>query len=794
MSAPVTASVTLPVAGMTCASCAAHVRTALERAPGVTDAAVSVLLGSATVAYDPRRITPDALAAAVRDAGYATGTPAVAEGPATPDAIARADAARDAALADEQRTLARRAGGSLVAAAVAMVLSMPLMRDPGGAAHDGSAADGGAPDPLLRWTHAVLDPWLAARLPPLYGVDPGLLRIALFCLTSGVMAWAGRGFFLRAWASFRRHGADMSTLVAVGTGAAFLYSLAATVAPAWLAARGVAPDVYYEAVLFILGLVLLGNLLETRARRRTTAALRALAGLQPSRARILRDGREVDVPIAGIALGDVVVVRPGERLPVDGEVVAGASAVDESMLSGESRPVGKRAGDRVSGGTVNRTGMLRYRAERLGADGALARIASLMRDAQASRAPIQRLADRVSGVFVPVVLGLAVVTFVLWMVVPVEASVARASTAAIAVLVIACPCAMGLAVPTATMVATGRAAQEGLLVKGGEALQRAGAVTTVVLDKTGTVTEGRPALTDVVVHAPRLDEDALLSLVASVERASEHPLADAFVRDARARELVLHDVAEFVSEAGRGVRGMVSGREVLAGNAALLASRGIDASPLAGRVSAWARDARSPVLLAIDGALAGAVAIADPVKPTAREAVARLRTLGLDVVVLTGDHPETAAAVARATGIERVVAGVLPEGKLAEIRRLQAEGRVVAMVGDGVNDAPALAQADVGLAIGTGTDVAMAASDVTLVGGDPRGVAVAIALSRRSMRTMKQNLFWAFAYNVIGIPIAAGALYPAFGLMLSPVLASAAMALSSLSVVANSLRLGAVRV
>ncbi|MFN8601749.1 MAG: heavy metal translocating P-type ATPase [Candidatus Binatia bacterium] len=795
MSAAAEASIALSVSGMTCASCAAHVRRALEETPGVREAAVDVLLGRATVAFDPGRVAPAALADAVREAGYEAEAPvppsAIGASVNAPDALAVLDRARESAQADEERTLARRAAGCMIAALAAMVLSMPLMRSTG---DDHHVAAGGTGDPLLRWTHDVLDPWLAARLPFVYGVDPFWLRLVLLCLTTCVMGWAGRGVFARAWASFRRHQADMSTLVAVGTGAAWLSSVAATLAPGWLAARGLAPDVYYEAALFILALVLLGNLLEARARRRTTAALRALAGLQPSRARVIRDGLEGELAIADIVVGDVVAVRPGERLPVDGTVLAGASAVDESMLTGESVPVEKRAGDAVTGGTVNRTGAFRYRAERLGADGALSRIVGLMRDAQASRAPIQRLADRISGVFVPIVLGLAVMTFTAWMVVPAAPSLARATAAAIAVLVIACPCAMGLAVPTAVMVATGRGARRGLLIKGGEALQRAGAVTTVVLDKTGTVTEGRPAVTDVAVHDLRLDEDELLSLLAAVERASEHPLADAVVRAADARGLPRREVEGFVSETGRGVRGAVAGRTVAAGNAAYLASAGVDAAPLAETAAAWARDAKSPVLVAVDGVLGGAVAIADPVKATAREAVARLRALGLDVVLLTGDHPATAGAIARAVGIERVVAGVRPEGKVAEIRRLQSKGRVVAMVGDGINDAPALAQADVGIALGTGTDVAMAAGDVTLVGGDPRGVASAIVLSRRTMRTMKQNLFWAFAYNALGLPIAAGVLQPAFGIALSPVLASAAMALSSLSVVANSLRLGTARV
>jgi Cu+-exporting ATPase len=501
----------------------------------------------------------------------------------------------------------------------------------------------------------------------------------------------------------------------------------------------------------------------------------------------------VDVPVEQVRSGDTVTVRPGERVPVDGEVLSGASAVDESMLTGEPMPVGKKVGDRVVGGTINRTGAFRYRATTLGADSVLAQIVKLMRDAQGSRAPIQRLADRVSGIFVPVVIALALVTFGVWL--AADGSAVRAFAAAVAVLIIACPCAMGLAVPTAVMVATGKGAELGILIKGGEALQRAGDVTTVVLDKTGTITEGRPTVTDVLT-APgsAWSEESLLRAVASLESSSEHPLADAIVRHARERNLALGPPEEFQSVTGRGAVGVVEGSFLAAGNEKLMAEYAVDPAPLADRARRLTGEGKTPVWVAVDGELAGLLAVADPLKATAREAVARLRTMGLQVVLLTGDNRRTAEAIAREAGIGRVVAEVLPEGKVAEIRRLQREGQVVAMVGDGVNDAPALAQADLGLAIGTGTDVAIEASDVTLMRGDPRGIAAAVALSRRTMRTMRQNLFWAFVYNVIGIPVAAGALYPAFGLLLSPILASAAMAFSSVSVVANSLRLRRARI
>jgi Cu+-exporting ATPase len=741
-------TIRIPVSGMTCAACQARVQRTLQRQPGVVDAGVNLMMHDATVRYAPEAVSPEQLVAAIRDTGYGAELP-----PPVEDAFAEQEA-RDEAQAEELAELKRKAIVSGVIGAVAMVAPMALM-------------------PVVP--HAVIN-----------GV--------LLALTVLVMTWAGRHFYTRAWAAFRHHSADMNTLIAVGTGAAFVYSLIATVAPRFFLERGVAPDVYYEAVIIIIALILTGNAFEARAKTATSAALRALAGLQPSFARVVRGDETVDVPIADVRRGDVIVVRPGERLPTDGEVVDGESAVDESMLTGESAPVPKAAGARVIGGTINRTGALRYRATTLGADSVLAQIVRLMRDAQGSRAPIQNLADRISAVFVPVVVSIAIATFVIWFVAGnvagVHAPAVRAFAAAVAVLIIACPCAMGLAVPTAVMVATGRGAEAGVLIKGGEALQRAGAVDTVVVDKTGTVTEGRPTVTDIVAAAQSMrTDDELLALVASLEASSEHPLADAVVRRARELGLTLSRAERFSSATGLGVSATVSGHEVLAGNASLLAERGIDASPLRDAAARFSGDAKTPVYVAIDGALAGLLAVADPIKPTSREAIASLRQRGIDVVMLTGDTERTAQAIARAAGIDHVVAAVLPEGKVAEIERLQGAGRVVAMVGDGVNDSAAIARSDVGIAIGTGTDVAAEAADVVLMRGDLRSVVHAITLSRRTMRTMKQNLFWAFVYNVVGIPIAAGALYPAFGWLLSPVIASAAMAFSSVSVVTNSLRL-----
>ncbi|HEX6059332.1 MAG TPA: heavy metal translocating P-type ATPase [Gemmatimonadaceae bacterium] len=769
-------TIRIPVSGMTCAACQSRVQRTLQKQPGVDDASVNLMMANATVTYDPSAISADRLVEAIRETGYG------AELASADQTAFEEQEARDREQEEEFRALRLKAIVSGIAGLVAMLVSMPLM--------GGHAMHGPVADPFMRWAMESLTPALRGAAPWLYAIPAPALAYTLLVVTLGVMLWAGRHFYTRAWAAFRHHAADMNTLVAVGTGAAFLYSLVATVAPAFFVSRGVAPDVYYEAVIIIIALILTGNAFEARAKRQTSNALRALVSLQPKTARVVRDGAEVDVPVETLVGGETVVVRPGERIPVDGQLLSGESAVDESMLTGESLPVAKRAGDGVIGGTINRTGAFRYRATTLGSDSVLARIVKLMRDAQGSRAPIQRLADRISGVFVPVVLSLAIATFVLWFVAADAAPAVRAFAAAVAVLIIACPCAMGLAVPTAVMVATGKGAELGILVKGGEALQRAGDVGTVVLDKTGTVTEGRPTVTDVVLpHAPRIDERRLLSLVASLEASSEHPLADAIVRRARELDLAIDAAESFASATGRGATGVVGGTALAVGNEALMAEWAVDVSPLRDAAERLAGEGKTPVYAAVDGALAGLLAVADPIKDGSREAIARLHRMGLEVVMLTGDNRRTAEAIAREAGIDRVVAGVLPEGKVAEIVRLQSGGAVVAMVGDGINDAPALAQADVGMAIGTGTDIAAEAGDVVLMRGDLRGAVDAIALSRRTMRTMKQNLFWAFVYNVVGIPVAAGALYPALGILLSPILASAAMAFSSVSVVTNSLRL-----
>ncbi|MCC6343183.1 MAG: copper-translocating P-type ATPase [Bryobacterales bacterium] len=767
--------ITIPVSGMTCAACQANVQRALEQAPGVRAASVNLMTHQATIAYDGGATTPETLVETIRDTGFG------AELPVPGRTAIEEQEARDRAQSEEFRELRRKAVISVLFGAAAMILSMPLM---GGPHHEGSAVT----DPLLRWSMRVLDPALASWLPWLYALDPVLLKYLLLAMTVVVMAWAGRHFYTRAWAAFRHHTADMNTLVAVGTGAAFLYSLLATIAPGLFLSRGVTPDVYYEAVVIIIALVLVGNTLENRAKGRTSAALRKLIALQPRAARVVREGVELDLPVEEARPGDIIVVRPGERIPTDGRIIEGSSSVDESMLTGESIPVEKGVDDRVTGGSINKTGGFRYRATTLGADSTLARIVRLMREAQGSRAPIQRLADRISGIFVPVVISISIAAFVAWFVLTPDASPARAFSAAVTVLIIACPCAMGLAVPTAVMVATGRGAELGILIKGGEVLEKVGQLDTIVLDKTGTVTEGRPQLTDLIT-VPGVPEKEALALAAAVENASEHPLAEAVVAHARAQSIALPEASQFSATPGRGAQARVRGRMVLVGNEPFLEAAGVSTEVFRENLEWFAGEGKTPLLLAVDGHPWALIAVADTLKPGSRAAVARLGAMGLHVVMLTGDKPATARAIARHAGIQDVIAGVLPEGKVEEVRRLRQQGRMVAMVGDGINDAPALAQADAGIAMASGADIAGEAAGITLMRSDLGGVVAAISLSRQTMRVMKQNLFWALAYNVIGIPIAAGVLYPLWGILLSPILASAAMAMSSVSVVSNSLRL-----
>ncbi|WP_156724905.1 heavy metal translocating P-type ATPase [Streptomyces apocyni] len=609
---------------------------------------------------------------------------------------------------------------------------------------------------------------------------------AQLALITPVMFFTGWPIHVTGWLTLRHRGADMNSLITLGTSAAYGYSLLVTLAPTLLPED--VREVYFEAVGVILTLILLGRLLEARAKAGTGEAIRALLGLQARTARVVRDGAETEVPVEDVVVGDEIVIRPGEKVPVDAEVLSGSSAVDESMVTGEPMPATKRTGDPVIGATVNTTGSLRVRAAKVGADTMLAQIVRLVQQAQASKAPIQRLADAVSAYFVPAVIAIAVATFALWYVVGPAPALTLALVSAVAVLIIACPCALGLATPLSVMVGTGKGAQAGILIRSAEALETAHKLDTVVLDKTGTVTEGKPELTDVHT-ADGFGSDELLTLVAAAEADSEHPLAGAIVARARERGLSLPPTTGFDSITGKGVEATVDGRAVLVGTGRLLRDVGIGTHELQAVAEEFSGQGKTPVLVAVDGRPAGVLAVADTVKDDSVQAIAALQNLGIETVMLTGDNARTAAAIASQVGVGRVLAEVLPEHKADEIRRLQGEGRAVGMVGDGINDAPALAAADVGLAIGTGTDVAIEAADITLISGSLSGVVTAIRLSRATMRNIRQNLFFALIYNTVGIPLAAGALYPLWGLRLSPIIAAAAMALSSLSVVSNSSRL-----
>ncbi len=730
-------TVRLSISGMSCAGCVKSVEDALRAVPGVREASVNLAERSAVVVGTA---PAGALIEAVRGAGY--------------DAAELTGLDDDERRERQEREHYRRLMRQFV---VATAWGLPLLA--------------GA---YLDWFPGYATPggrlfWLAAGL-----------------VTAAVMYYSGRHFFIGAWKAFRAHNANMDTLIALGTGNAWLYSMGVALFPDLV--PEVAREAYYDAAAIIIGFINLGQALEMRARGRTSEAIRRLIGLQPKTARVIRNGREMDVPIEEVGLDETIRVRPGERIPVDGVIIEGRSSVDESMLTGEPMPVEKGPGDEVIGGTINVSGTFLYQAKRIGRDTVLAQIIEMVRRAQATKPPIGRLVDKVASVFVPTVLIVAVVTFLAWFNLGGEERLSYAVVTSVTVLVIACPCALGLATPISIMVGVGKAAEHGILIRNGEALQRACELTAVVLDKTGTVTEGRPSVTE-LVPAEGHDEDELLRLAAGVERGSEHPLAHAILEAASARGLEAPEPEGFEAIAGHGVRARVDGRLVLFGNARLMAREGVDVSVLEARAAELAARARTAMYLAADGKAVGVVAVADRIKPDAADAIRRLHARGLRVVMLTGDQRRTAEAVAREVGVDEVVAEVLPQDKAAKVAELQARGEVVAMVGDGINDAPALAQADVGFAIGSGTDVAIESADVTLMRGSLHGVADAIEISRATLRNIKQNLFGAFVYNTLGIPVAAGALYPFTGMLLNPIVAGAAMAMSSVTVVTNANRL-----
>src|SRR3989454_279386 len=736
-----TSKVQIPVRGMSCASCVDKVEHALRSVDGVLNASVNLASERATV--EVTVTTPLAtLRRAVRDAGY---EPLDVEG----------DAAEDDEREARRRELATLRG-RLIAGAL---LSLPILW--GSLGHMG----------VRVWTPELLTNWYVQLI-----------------LATPVQFWAGWQFYRGAWAMARRRTTDMNTLIAVGTSAAYGYSLVATLFPQVFSSGGLEPQVFYETSAIIIVLILMGRFLEARAKGQTSEAIRKLVGLQAKTARVLHDGHETDIPVEDVQAGDLVIVRPGEKVPVDGVIVEGRSAFDESMLTGESLPVDKGPGDQVVGATLNKTGAFTFRATKVGRDTVLAQIIRLVQEAQGSKAPIQRLADRVASYFVPAVMALAVVTFFTWLVFGPNPSLTYALVTFVAVLIIACPCALGLATPTAIMVGTGRGAEQGVLIKSGEALETAHRIDTVVLDKTGTLTRGQPSVTDVVALDGFRAADVLRS-AGSAEWGSEHPLGEAIVRRATEQAVELTRPDWFGAVPGHGIAATVGGRTILVGNPQMLRDRQISLAGAEAAGRGLARKGKTPVYVAVDGKLAGIVAVADTLKAHSRDIVQALRRMGLDVVMLTGDNRVTAQAIATQLGLEHFLAEVLPQSKADEVKKLQSAGRRVAMVGDGINDAPALAQADLGMAIGAGTDVAIESADVVLIGEDLRGILTAIALSKQTMRTIKQNLFWAFAYNVVLIPLAAGILYPPFGILLNPMLAALAMALSSVSVVTNSLRL-----
>ncbi|MEH1973058.1 MAG: heavy metal translocating P-type ATPase [Nostoc sp.] len=771
-------TLTLKLRGMNCAACANNIEKAIRSVSGVIDCNVNFGAEQATIKYDRSLANLEKIQTAIASAGYSSDS-------LQEELLSEEDDAEKASRQALQRQLSLKVVVGGVISIFLLLGSLPMMT--------------GLNLPLIP--SFLQNSWVQ------------------LVLTTPVVFWCGGSFYQNGWKSLKRHTATMDTLIALGTSAAYLYSLFVTIFPKFFIAQGLIPHIYYEVAAIVITLILLGRLLENRARGQTSEAIRKLIGLQARDARVIRDGREIDLPIAEVRINDVILVRPGEKIPVDGEVIAGASTVDEAMVTGESLPVKKQPGDEVIGATINGAGAFQFRVTRVGNDTFLAQIVKLVQQAQGSKAPIQRLADQVTGWFVPAVIAVAIATFIIWFIFTGNLTLATMTT--VGVLIIACPCALGLATPTSVMVGTGKGAENGILIKGADSLELAHKIKTIVLDKTGTLTQGKPTVTDFVTvnGTANGNEIQLLQLAAAVERNSEHPLAAAVVKYAQSQEVSLIDAKNFAANAGSGVQAVVANQLVQIGTQRWLTELGINTISLQQYKDAWETAGKTVILIAIDGELQGIMGIADALKPSSAAVVKALQKLGLEVVMLTGDNRKTADAIALEVGIQRIFAEVRPDQKAAIIQSLQREGlgtrdwglgkntqsplpliprggptfpnhqSLVAMVGDGINDAPALAQADVGIAIGTGTDVAIAASDITLISGDLQGIVTAIQLSRATINNIKQNLFFAFIYNVIGIPIAAGILFPIFGWLLNPIIAGAAMALSSLSVVSNALRL-----
>ncbi|MBM4340155.1 MAG: copper-translocating P-type ATPase [Deltaproteobacteria bacterium] len=742
--------VVLPIQGMTCASCVRRVEKALSSAKGVVQAVVNLATEKATVQYLPQEVSIRDLKKVVQEAGYQ-----ILEIKAGGSTLREDDLVEKEKLIREAELLKLRRKFIIGA-----ILLIPIL--------------------ILMYGGSLLEKGV--------GLSMGTNFFVQFLLATPVQFWAGWQFYVGFWKATKHKTSDMNTLIAIGTSAAYLYSLIVTFAPHWIMVKGLEMMVYYDTSAAIIVLILLGRFFEARAKGKTSEAIKKLIGLQPKTARVIRNGGESDIPVSEVAVGDLVMVRPGEKVPVDGIVKEGYSSVDESMVTGESLPIEKKAGDRVIGSTINKTGTFIFEATRVGKDTVLAQIVRLVQEAQGSKPPIARMADVIASYFVPIVIVIAIVTFIIWFLFGPPPALTYAFLNFIAVLIIACPCALGLATPTSIMVGTGRGAENGILIRGAEALETAHQLNTIVLDKTGTLTKGEPSVTD-VIESEGFTKQEILMLAASAEKGSEHPLGEAIVNKAKEDNLNLIAPKNFQAIAGHGIEAMIDSREVLLGNLRLMEEKKVRLNGLVGKAEDMSGKGKTPMFLAVNGKAAGLIGVADTLKENSKQAVETLQRMGLEVVMLTGDNERTAKAIASQIGIGRVVAEVLPEKKAEEIKKLQSEGKRVGMVGDGINDAPALAQADVGIAIGTGTDVAMESSDITLIGGDLRGVVTAIALSKATIRNIKQNLFWAFAYNTILIPMAAGALFPFFGILLKPIFAAGAMAFSSVTVVSNALRL-----
>jgi len=804
----------IPITGMTCTTCAATIEKGLAETAGVEQARVNFASEKASIEYDPNKISLARIKDTISQLGYGTTTRKSifpAGGMTCASCVARVEQAlsdvpgvitANVNLASEKATVEYIEGTEFAELRRAVEDAGYELGSEAETLEDVTTA---AQREIKRVRNRVIFAAVIGLAIMVLGFGPSFTGkpYLLWALATPVQFWAGWRFYKGTWGALRHRTADMNTLIAVGTSAAYFYSLVAVLFPGLFVARGLESHLYFDTSAMIIALILLGRFLEARARGQTSAAIKKLIGMQPKTALVIRDDEEREIPIDDVQVGDLVLVRPGERVPVDGIIRQGYSSLDESMITGESIPAEKKLGDEVIGATINKTGSFQFEATKVGKDTTLAQIIRLVEEAQGSKAPIQRLADVIASYFVPTVIGIATITFIIWYLLGPAPALTFALLNFVAVLIIACPCALGLATPTAIMVGTGKGAENGVLIRSAEALERSHKIRTVLLDKTGTLTRGEPKVTDVIT-VPSFSQEDILRLAASAEHSSEHPLAEAIVKAASEKELALSPATDFNAVPGHGVEASVEGKKLLLGNLKLIKDRGLPLNGLEEEANRLWEKGKTVMFLGIDSRVVGIIALADTLKPDAKEAVEALHKMGADVVMLTGDNRRTGEAIAREVGIDHVRAEVLPEHKAQEVKKLQQEGKVVAMVGDGINDAPALAQADIGIAIGTGTDVAMETGDITLISGDLTGIVTAISLSRRTMRTIKQNLFWAFAYNTALIPVAAGVLYFAFGStgvpsglhfilgdygFLNPILAAAAMAASSITVVFNSLRL-----